>query len=101
VLRQQASHDDFSVLLRAGVLAFAAVELIGHPLRKRPLVRLDGRELLGVFGHVVREGVGELGREGFATLESVRSETKCCSLKTRIAGRHVPIIARRGLRDTG
>ena len=67
VLRQQASHDDFSVFFGTAIFPIATVELVDHPPWKKPLVRIDGRELLGVSCHVVCESVGELRRkeEGF------------------------------------
>jgi hypothetical protein len=58
---------------------FPTVEFVGHPLRNRSFVRLDGLELLRMFGHVVREGVREFGREGFAALEAFARETRAAA----------------------
>ncbi len=91
MLREQASHDEIAVLLAACILTLATVELIDHPLRQRPFLRLHGRnlrDLVRVLCHVIRERVGELGREGFATLDSFCSETKCGGLKAGIAWTH-------------
>ena len=88
MLGDQASHDGFPVLLGARVLAIPTVEFVRHPLRDSSLVRIDGLELLRMFGHVVREGVGEFGREGFATLEAFSGETKCGGLKAGIVYGH-------------
>jgi len=43
VLGEETSHDDFTVLLRSGVVAITAIELFGHPLGKGPFLSLDGR----------------------------------------------------------
>jgi hypothetical protein len=52
VLREEASHHDVAVLLRTRVLTIATVELLGHPLRERALVRLNGCKLVGMLGHL-------------------------------------------------
>jgi len=54
VLDEQASHEDFTVLLGSGILAIAAVELLGHPFGKGAFVSLDGRQLLGAL-QIVRD----------------------------------------------
>src|SRR5271155_3450112 len=64
VLREEARHHHVAVILRTRVLAIATIELLGHPLWERALMRLDGCQFLGVAGHVVREGVRQLGRQG-------------------------------------
>ncbi len=59
-------------------------------------MRLDGCQILGVPGHVVREGICELGRQGLAALDALGGETKRGGLETGITRRHVKTIARQG-----
>lgn len=88
MLREQASHDNLSLFLRTGVLTIATVKFVGHPLRERPFVGFDGRELVRMLGQVIRERVSEFGGEGFASLESFCCQPKGGGLKTGIVGRH-------------
>jgi hypothetical protein len=97
VLREEARHHHVAVILRPRVLAIATIEFLGHPLRESALMRLDGRQFLGVPGHVVREGVREFGRQGLAALDPLGGETKRGGLKTGIT-RHAKIIAHQGTR---
>lgn len=93
MLGQETSHDDLAILLGAGVLSIAEVELIGHPLGNVALVSLDGLELLGVPGPVVHQGIGQSGRERLTALEAFRRETKSGSLDASVTGRHGSMIA--------
>jgi len=96
VLREEARHHHVAVILRTRVLAIATIELLGHPLWERALMRLDGCQFLGVAGHVVREGVREFGRQGLAALDPLGGETKRGGLETGITRRHAKIIAHQG-----
>ena len=93
VLGEQTSHDDFAILLGPGVLLVAAVELIGHPLRKWSFVSLDGLPLLGVPAHVVRQSIGQGRREWLTPLEAFRCEAKRGSLEPSVTGGHGSMIA--------
>jgi hypothetical protein len=88
VLRQEASHHHFSVIVGARVLAITTVEFVRHPLRKRSLVRFDGRDFLWVVRHVIRKSFSELGSKRFATLDAFGDETKSSSLQAGISRRH-------------
>jgi hypothetical protein len=85
VLAKQPSHDHVSIFLRVGVLAFAKIQLVGHPLREWAFVRLDGRNLFGVPCHIVGQRLGQLLRERLSALDTLGGEAKSCSLKTGIA----------------
>jgi hypothetical protein len=61
-------------------------------------MRLDGCQVLGVPGHVVREGVRELGRQGLTALDALGGETKRVGLETGITRRHAKIMAHQGMR---
>jgi hypothetical protein len=89
VLSQETSHDDLAILFGAGVLSIAAVELLGRPRGNGALVSLNGRELLGVPGHVVHQRIGQGRRERLAALEAFRRETKSSSLHARVTGRRL------------
>src|ERR1019366_490866 len=66
------------------------------PLRQSALVRLNGCELLWMLGHVAREGIRELGRQGLTTLDALGGEAKRGGLETGISRRHAAIIADQG-----
>jgi hypothetical protein len=100
VLCEEARHHYVAVILRARVLAIATIELIGHPLRESARMRLDGCQFLGMAGHVVREGVRQLGCQGLTALDALGGETKRSGLETGITRRHAKIIARQGTPGT-
>jgi hypothetical protein len=96
VLHEEARHHCVAVILGTRILAIATIELLGHPLRERALMRLDGCQVLGVHCHVIREGVREHGRQGLAALDALGGEAKRSRLETGITRRHAKIIARQG-----
>lgn len=76
VLREEARHHHVAVILHPRVLAIATIQLLGHPLRERALLRLDGCQFLAVPGHLVREGVCELRCRDLTAFDPLGDETK-------------------------
>ena len=87
MLREQACDHDLAVL-RGRFLALTSVELVAHPLRQDPLVRLDCRELVRVTSEILRKGIGQLGGERLAALDALGSDAERGRLTVCIVERH-------------
>jgi hypothetical protein len=77
---KKPSHDRFSVLLGASVVAIASIQLVRHPLRDGTFVSFDRLDLVRVARDVLGDRVRQVGRERLAPLEALGREPQCCRL---------------------